>query len=508
MNASEITRLRKSGQVEEAYQLGKQLLHQNESDPYVRMAYAWVLWQKVKELPINSSSLPDLTSFLAELVELQLEDNDYSALLFDTLRTAIAKQTADLKQDDTKEAWLVSQQLDSLFQLISQLPLKRFSEYRAYFIKSFSDDRWVSVVDFAEWIGWDTLDTSEYEQTEYQGRRFASAGELLVNAMCKQLLNSSSAHSIHQMKELLLRLQDFSNDQGRKFQYLRYYVARMMLATNEYRAEEIISYFTPYVKTKGNNPWVWEFLADIYAQAGDDAHTLAALSQAALLGNKEEFKVGIRGKIATIFVKHKRYLEASYEVSVVLDTYQRMGWKVPVQILEMCQMPWYQEPEKGYSNNALYKQYTTLIDSSLLPQKKTTGKKQVFVLTEHNPQKQIYHFTSEEQVRGHFKHTAPLELGGVYSGCFQPPKKVGGFVKMEGIKPLDATHYPQLVCRVKGKFKLLTGGYGFVNKYYVAAPLVQQETLEDGRVYDALCVLSYERKKERFTMVVCKILRQ
>ena len=188
MNASEITRLRKSGQVEEAYQLGKQLLHQNESDPYVRMAYAWVLWQKVKELPIDSSSLPELSGFLAELVQLQLEDNDYSALLFDTLRTAIAKQVAKLKQDDAKEAWLVNQQLDSFFQHISQLPLKRFSEYRAYFIKSFSDDRWVSVVDFAEWIGWDALDISEYEQTEYQGRRFASAGELLVNAMCKHCL--------------------------------------------------------------------------------------------------------------------------------------------------------------------------------------------------------------------------------------------------------------------------------------------------------------------------------
>ena len=125
--------------MEEAYQLGKQLLHQNESDPYVRMAYAWVLWQKVKELPIDSSSLPELSGFLAELVQLQLEDNDYSALLFDTLRTAIAKQVAKLKQDDAKEAWLVNQQLDSFFQHISQLPLKRFSEYRAYFIKSFSD---------------------------------------------------------------------------------------------------------------------------------------------------------------------------------------------------------------------------------------------------------------------------------------------------------------------------------------------------------------------------------
>lgn len=508
MNANEITRLRKSGQVDEAYQLGKQLLQQNESDPYVRMAYAWVLWQKVKGLPIANSSLPSLSSILAELVQLQLDDNDYSALLFDTLRTAIAKQVANLKQDDTKEAWLVSQQLDSLFQFISQLPLNRFSEFRAYFIKSFSDDRWVSVVDFAEWIGWDALDASEYEPSEYQGRRIISAGEMLVNAVCKQLLNTSSS-SIRRMKELLPRLQAFSNDQGRKFQFLRYYVAKMMLATNEYCAEEIITYFTPFVKTKCNNSWVWELLADIYDQAGDDVQNLAALSQTALLGNKEEFMGEIRRKIATVFVKHNRYLEASYEVSVVLSTYQRMGWrKVPAQILDMCRMPWYQEPKKGYSNNALYKQYTTLIDPSLLPQKKNSGKKQIFVLTDHNPQKQIYFFTSEEQVRGHFRYTIPLELGGVYSGYFQPPKKVGGFVKMENIKPLDATQYSQLVCRVKGKFRLLTGGFGFINKYYVSASLVQKWQLEDGKAYDALCVLSYESKKERFTMVVCKILCQ
>ena len=78
---------------------------------------------------------------------------------------------------------------------------------------------------------------------------------------------------------------------------------------------------------------------------------------------------------------------------------------------------------------------------------------------------------------------------------------------MEALKALEGTAYPQLVRRISGTLLLDPEGFGFINNNFVSPALVRQEQLVDGQTYDALSVLSYERKKDAFKFAIVRILR-
>lgn len=135
------------------------------------------------------------------------------------------------------------------------------------------------------------------------------------------------------------------------------------------------------------------------------------------------------------------------------------------------------------------------------------GPKKVFVITDYNPIKKIYVFTAIDRERGHFISSQQLKVGGVYQGFYESPKKPGGFVRMEALEALEGTAYPQLVRRISGTLHLHPKGFGFINNDFVSPALVRQEQLVDGQTYDALSVLSYERKKDAFKFAIVRILR-
>ena len=208
--------------------------------------------------------------------------------------------------------------------------------------------------------------------------------------------------------------------------------------------------------------------------------------------------------MASIFAhdRYKRYREASQEVHLILSVYRANGWnKPPREIVQMSQQSWYQEPQGSQGNRALYKQYADYLDEQF------RGPKKVFVITDYNPTKKIYVFTATDRERGHFISSQQLKVGGVYQGFYESPKKPGGFVRMEALEALEGTAYPQLVRRISGTLHLHPKGFGFINNDFVSPALVRQEQLVDGQTYDALSVLSYERKKDTFKFAIVRILR-
>lgn len=503
MNAQTISALRKEGKVDEAYQLSKEMLSAGTTDSAVISAFSWVLWQKMKQLSQDSSALPDFIGYLTELAMLNLENTEFNFTLFDTLRTNIAKLATELCRDKEKSPAILSHELDSLFQIFCLMPMRHFNEYRSFFIKSFADKRWSSILDFATWIGWDNLDDTEYQSTRYNGYLIPSAAESLTNAICLQLLNKESPAHSH-LPEYLPLLETLAEERGRDFQFIRYYVVQMMLAVGGYSVDQMIHFYTPFIKAKGSNAWVWELLADIYASANDVPLTLASLCKGALQRGDEKFKVSIHTKMASIFAhdRYKRYREASQEIHLILSVYRANGWnKPPREIVQMSQQPWYQEPQGSQGNRALYKQYADYLDEQF------RGPKKVFVITDYNPTKKIYVFTATDRERGHFISSQQLKVGGVYQGFYESPKKPGGFVRMEALEALEGTAYPQLVRRISGTLHLHPKGFGFINNDFVSPALVRQEQLVDGQTYDALSVLSYERKKDAFKFAIVRILR-
>ena len=68
-DSKQITQLRKSGRLKEAFDLAKRLLNDNPNDEYILNAYAWVLYSIVKLESTRNLSLAN--NFFSELCALE-----------------------------------------------------------------------------------------------------------------------------------------------------------------------------------------------------------------------------------------------------------------------------------------------------------------------------------------------------------------------------------------------------------------------------------------------------
>lgn len=506
MSHTEINELRKAGKTDEAYRLAHRLMEEAPEDQYVRSAFGWVLYDLLKRIAEHPAELPTFISLLGELRELAPDPEDeYGARLLDLCRTLIAKMASALKEDPKKPPQQLSSELDSLFEAIRELPLLGTIPYRGYFIKSFADKRWHSVPEFADWVGWEHLDNSEYRPEEYNEHNLPSACDTLISAVSQQLLSQGVTD---RMRAWIPRLKALAEGRGAGFRFLRYYVTQMMLQVGGCDKEELLSFYKPFARSKERNSWVWELMGDIYAHFGEVPKQLACYCKGLMQPGEEEFKVGLHRKVAKILARNNRLPEAATEIDLVLRVYRLKGWsRPPRELVEMSKQPWFTSVEHPKDNHELYRQYEEYLEKQTGLPKSAEATDYVFVISDYNPKTETYTFVTQgKDCWGRFKSWKSLVVGEVYQGTIITKNSSGGFARVSKIKKLNRSDYPQLAKEVEGRVHLVEG-FGFLGKeIFISGKLIQEEGLVDGMTCRALVTPSYNRKKKEWGLVACRIL--
>src|SRR5690554_319059 len=130
------------------------------------------------------------------------------------------------------------------------------------------------------------------------------------------------------------------------------------------RNEDAFKFALDVARAKSNDYWVWELLGDICANDDPDL-SLSCYCKALLCSSDDRFSVKVRGKLASLLVERSKFPEAKFEINRFLEIKRREGNKVPPEIERFENQDWYSTTPRSGSNDEFYKGNSGAAESAL-----------------------------------------------------------------------------------------------------------------------------------------------
>ena len=222
----EITDLRKSGRLDEAYTRGKELLTEYPEDAYIRSSFGWVLYEKLKKLVEIANQSQSMRKDTAA--------NQIKEILVEYYRLNLDRP-------------------DLLFSLLLSQTLRFSGELR--FLPKFM--MWAEIHSFRA----EDLQT----QTGNDGKVFESLVERAARITAKisrdlTLQDHSDESELKKVKDFSITLIEFALEQSevQKSEWLHYYKALILHQLG--RSEDSQKLLTSFVQQKRSDYWAWHAL--------------------------------------------------------------------------------------------------------------------------------------------------------------------------------------------------------------------------------------------------------
>ena len=143
-------------------------------------------------------------------------------------------------------------------------------------------------------------------------------------------------------------------DKHPEYQYPPYFKAKLLLALGN--EDDVLKAFIPFAKQKRNDFWVWELMADIFAN--DKALQFACYCKALSLKTPEDFLVKTRNTFAELLILDKRYQEAKTEIEKIIRIRNKHSWKISNQLSQWINSDWYSTVGASSNNISGYSRRT------------------------------------------------------------------------------------------------------------------------------------------------------
>ncbi len=370
MSFKEVTILRKSSKLKEAYEMAMQDLNSDPSNVWSKRSMAWVLYAFMKENS-NVENYDSFLTYLNELIALELpseEDLVFSSVGFQVGSIVFALS----KQQESNDSKILS-----LYDLVKVLaiPVKTdaYSFVFKAFHKAFKDT--VHYLDFVDWWGLENFIEDDFNKGEVNGKQIMSVVEQAYIAYSKRLLltkpilfaglqvipiGGTISLDIDRIHKFLPNLEDVINKHP-EYQYPLYFKAKLMLAIGD--QENLLNVFIPFAKSKKNDFWVWDVMSEIFEDT--DENKLACLCKALSLKAKDDFLIKVRTHIIPLLLAKEMYAEAKFELDAVIELRHKNQWKVQSNLTVLQEADWYNKASTIQNNKALYNSYKTIAEQIL-----------------------------------------------------------------------------------------------------------------------------------------------
>lgn len=130
------------------------------------------------------------------------------------------------------------------------------------------------------------------------------------------------------------------------------------------RNEDAFKFALDVARAKPNDYWVWELLGDICSTDDPDL-SLSCYCKALLCSSDDRFSVKVRGKLAMMLVKRNKFPEAKCEINRFLNIKRQEGNKVSPEIEQFENQDWYCATSAPSSNDEFYKDNAGVAESTL-----------------------------------------------------------------------------------------------------------------------------------------------
>ena len=489
--------MRKSGNMEEAYNMAISDYNQNQSDEWAKRALSWCIYDILK----SNASFSCGKVFVAKLRELKDLQMPASEELF--WKNIVWPINAFLR-DCSKNPRMTANGYSVVFDLIKDFhfikPSLEYSLLLNAFLKGKEKD-WHEIVDFCDWWNFVNFRPEDYQcETLPNGKKMPLS--LVENAYitCSKVLLKTQ--DVECVQTFIPQLQALA-DEHPEMLYLNYYLGKMYIAFGG-NDEDAMKSILPFVRKKQNEFWAWQLLAEALEKDGEKC--MACLLRAANCHTQEQFLVGLYLTLARAFEQLGFYNDARFYLDKYCRVKQETQAKISNEAHKMMEKEWYAEAlgkEPSYQLD-----YMSITNDLLYGDMPETDA----VVSYVNAEKKIVTIVYGEKKEGFFKYDR-----------FVKKLNVGDFLKIridgtsaEGhMKMLSVTKTDNIIStsfcktiegtvtsnKTKTVFFLKSG-----NQSYFITPKMKNDKLVVGETLSAVALYSYNRKKEEWGWICVKLL--
>lgn len=493
MTIKEITELRKSGEVEKAYDACKEILAANPEDRYGRVAMAYCV-KALGERAAKAGDAEGLVRMIDEYGALRLEEIEEAEM-----NNKVAWDVRALLLGMKERGRFELDKIDALFDALTGIAFVKPHRYYSVLldsmlrVKDAQGNPWATLAEVIDWWGLENLLPEDYQKIRLNnGEMMQSLAERAYSTAVKSLLLSAEnglasaedlTHFIYELDMLL--------ETHPEFQYTLYQKTLLLKALG--RMEEAVTTAREFVKRHQNEYWAWSMLGDI---VDEDSLRLSCYCRALLCRAEPGFLTKVRQKAGIMMYQLGEYPAAKREFEDVLALHETKGWHVPPKIAEFAREPWFASTQAYDTNVPYYRAHLGETESFLFGGAPETA----ILVSKFNPQKQTVSYVTEDRKRGFFSTKKLRERfsdNQVYQVRFadEPDGKTASKV-MTIRKVDDASAYEnKLFRRIRSVNNMRPGqSFTFVDDIYVDGNLLRG--VAPGEMADITAVLYYNIKKE------------
>lgn len=503
MSFKEVKELRKSGNLNEALIMAQQDLENDTTNIWNKRSLGWVYYDYMKD-NATVEKFSGFKEYLEKLKALDLPADEQ--MIYDNCSYQIGKILFSIGSSEPIDY----RKINDLFELIRDFHFSKPSESYTFLLKAFhkSYKNWANYLDFADWWGFDNLRPEDYLAEEYNGNKVMSIAEQAYIAYSKKLevptvdSDGDPRHFLidRQKIELFLPQLDALIESHPEYQYPAYFKAKLLLCLGD--NDNVLSSFIPFAKKKRNDFWVWELMSEVFPI--DDERKFACLCKALSLKTPDGFLINTRQKLAEILIKLGKFKEAKTEIEKIISARNDNTWKIPRQIENWSEQPWFPTTESFKTNHELYKQYLVIAEELLyndIPE-------EIVVIEFVNSNKFMLNFVKDKDKHGFFSYKGLVETPKI--GDILRVRFIGeaseDFHKVLSIKKVDEPSDCSALKMFQGKVRLVaSAGIGFVENIFIGKDIVLNMGLIEGQELKGKAILSFNKSKNDWGWKAIKI---
>lgn len=437
---------------------------------------------------VETYNMPNFNRTASELDKYGFFTGEYYAnrlvWLFVSLLSKSYKQPGFTAQNFTKVfSWLQK--------LRHNRPSKEHSLLLKFFLKR--SDYYQCFDDFIVW--WDTKNLCEedYFPEKWKDVTFPALVESLYGAKAKNLLDKNKSLEEHpekcydEAKHLATELRKLYAVRP-QYKFFPYYEAK--LRHKILKEDDVMEAFLPFARKNATQFWVWDFIAELHRS--NSGQYLAFLCRAMRCRGDEDKKIGIRTKLAKVFVSEKMFNEARTEVDQIIQIRKTMNWPVPASISSFCREAWYQSAKTISDQYKNYKLLSRDTDHILFDESEAftglvsgvdTKSGKVWIIDETKKQ---YSFIAKK-AQLHQPQTGML---------------INFFTENERViraKPIKQMFHKGLKEKISGKIKRFMGkNFALLEGAFIPPTMVEKFNLQNGAEINAIVIRSFNRKHQQW----------
>lgn len=490
---NDIKLLRKSGNLNDAFQQSKDWVTTEPKNVWAKRALAWVIYDLTKQEVLNNN-WEQFNANIDELISLELEQEE--EMVFTNFAFQIGKMIfATLRDNPLRE-----NDFKTFFEKISSLPFPKPSDAYSFLLKAFHKafKETTYYLSFSEQWDLQNLRAEDFEKTQLEGgKSIMSIGEQVIIAQSKSLLegdfdemNPFGAKIINTDKvESFLPLLDSIIEKYPRLKYSTYYKGKLLMSIGS--NESALEAFLPFARKNQNHFWVWDILGDFYYAKSDLEKSISIYAAALACKSPREFLVKVKEKLAKLLVQTEQYKFAKIEIEEIASIRQANDWRLSNDIKKWQQSEWYNATETARNNRSFYAKNYSMSLKLLYP----NLTHEIVAINYVNEDRRMANWVRNESRSGFFRYDSffrNIRVGDSLKLGFHKSGNKEILITAEKTDKISVS-----VKTVKGNLKLHpSGNFGFIEDVFVPGYLLKN--FNEGIKLSVTAVLSYEKKKEKW----------